>query len=90
MKSITLVAASILIWSAQLTIADKATDKKDAVDSQPVYKIVKHVDEAPVATSTAEIHPIVIKGSKFFDSVTKDQFYVKGYTSMDEIAKSLF
>ncbi|KAI9286015.1 Glucanosyltransferase-domain-containing protein [Umbelopsis sp. AD052] len=78
MKGITLIAASILIWSAQLAIADKATDKKDAADSHPVYKVVKHVDEAPVAVSTAEIHPIVIKGSKFFDSVTKDQFYVKG------------
>lgn len=88
MKSVTLIAASILIWSAQLAIADKATGKKDATDSHPVYKVVKHVEEAPVAKFTAEIHPIVIKGSKFFDSVTKDQFYVKGYTSTDESAKS--
>lgn len=88
MKSITLIAASILIWSVQLAIADKATGKKDATDSHPVYKVVKHVEEAPVTKSTAEIHPIVVKGSKFFDSVTKDQFYVKGYTSTDESAKS--
>jgi hypothetical protein len=33
---------------------------------------------AYAASSALALNPIVIKGAKFFDSVTKDQFFIKG------------
>ncbi|CAM0138282.1 1 3-beta-glucanosyltransferase gel4 [Umbelopsis sp. WA50703] len=79
MKTIKVIATAILVWSVQVALAQKSK-AHPAQDLQPVYKIVSHAEAAPVATSTPipEIHPIVIKGNKFFDAVTKDQFYVKG------------
>lgn len=31
-----------------------------------------------LGTASEALNPITIKGTKFFDSVTKDQFYIKG------------
>lgn len=33
---------------------------------------------AYAASSVFALNPIVIKGAKFFDSVTKEQFFIKG------------
>lgn len=79
MKTIKVIATAILVWSVQIALAQKSKAHPSQT-LQPVYKIVSHAEPAPVATSTPkpEINPIVIKGNKFFDSITKEQFYVKG------------
>jgi hypothetical protein len=36
---------------------------------------------ACATSSTFALNNIVVKGTKFFDSVTKEQFFIKGYNT---------
>lgn len=56
--------------------------------SSPVFLAL-----ASVCGSSLALNPIIIKGTKFFDSVTRDQFFIKGvayqprtFSSVDPLA----